>query len=235
MPNNLRIGVGWSTHFPRRGVLNQARCRRLRYAYRAPSFVTEEMVADGSELTFLKFDEGLAISELDGTNNALASNVDFFYVASHGTCATPPQYKLILHGGEWPITGADLGVNGPSVATFDTCDLVDLKHARWKAPWETAGAQLRLLLGFASAATVAENSTRRGLEFSQKIIAGDPIAQAWLQAVHHNSYQGTDLGIAIAFGDSDKDVDWVLYDMTLGDLPCPRSTGTPVIAAEVCH
>lgn len=235
MPNTLRVGIGWSTHFPGGGWLNKVRYRRLRYAYRAPAFVAEGMVTDGSVLSFLRFDEALTASDLDGTTDALAGAVDFFYVASHGTCATPGQYKLILHSGEWAVSGADLGSSGPSVATFDTCDLVDLTDPGWVSPWLTAGPSLRLLLGFASPATVAQNSTLRGLEFATKILAGDPVAPSWLQAVHQNSYAGTDLAVAIAFGDDIADADWALHDMTLADLPSPRLPGTPTASAEVCH
>jgi len=230
----LRIGVAWSTHFPGGGWLNKIRYRRLRYSYRAPSFVAEGMTAGGNVLSFLRFDEGLTLADLDGTTTALASAVDFFYVSSHGTCSSS-QYKLILHSGEWPVSGADLGNLGPAVATFDTCDLVDLTDANWQAPWQTAGLSLRLLLGFASPATVAENSTLRGREFTAKILAGDPIGPAWLQAVHQNGYPNTDQAIALGFGDDQADADWALHDMTLADLRKPRQLDTPVIEVAVCH
>ena len=77
----LRVGVAWSTHFPGNGWLGTLRYRRLRYAYRAPSFVAEGMTGGGNVLSFLRFDEGLTRPDLDGTTNALARGVDFFYVS----------------------------------------------------------------------------------------------------------------------------------------------------------
>lgn len=235
MPNQARVGVGWSTHFIGGGLLRQLRYRRLRYAYRAPAFVAETLVADGSKLKFLNFDEGLQVADLDGTNQALACSVDLFYIASHGEYTSTSTYKLILHSGDWQVSGLDLGNNAPSVAAFDTCDLLDLNDAQWHSAWQSAGPSLRLLLGFASPATVAIDSTLRGHDFAQKIVAGDPIGPAWLQAVHGNSYPGTDLGVAVGFGDDAADAYWALHNMTLSDLPKRRSGGLPSIQIEVCH
>jgi Family of unknown function (DUF6345) len=235
MPNTVSVGIGWSTHFPGGGLIRKLKYRRLRYAYRAPAFVAEAMVADGSTLGFLNFDERLKVADLDGTNQALACSVDFLYVASHGEYTSSSTYKLILHTGEWPVSGSDLGAGAPSVAAFDTCDLLDLNDPQWPTAWQTAGSSLRLLLGFASPATVAADSTLRGRVFAEKILAGDPIGPAWLQAVHGNSYLDTDLGVAVGFGDSLDGADWALHDMTLSDLPKPRYGGSPIIEVEACH
>jgi hypothetical protein len=47
MPSNLHVGVGWSTYFDQPG-LKGLRIRPLRYSYRAPAFLAQALVTDGS-------------------------------------------------------------------------------------------------------------------------------------------------------------------------------------------
>ena len=54
----LRIGSGWCTSFDRPFPRN-LRYRKLRFAYRAPSFFLAEMAAGGFEVGYLRFDEEL--------------------------------------------------------------------------------------------------------------------------------------------------------------------------------
>ncbi len=234
MANKLTIGVGWSSHFKRSG-LKSLLYRKLRYAYRAPAFFAEAMLADGANVKFLRFDEGLIPADLDGTSDQLAESVEFFYCASHGEYKSP-SYSLILHNADWKPCAKGLGTKTLAVAVFDTCDLVDLSDPAWPNPWiSSAGRHLRLLLGFASPATVATDSTARGKAFASKIISGDPIGPAWLEAVHGTAYAGADLGVAIGFGDDAVDADWALHSMKLADLPCPRKSSPPVTQVEACH
>jgi Family of unknown function (DUF6345) len=234
MSNSLRLGVGWSTHFRRPGLRGRM-YRKLRYTYRAPAFLAEAMIANGHALGFMHFDEALPVDKLDGTVSSLAESVDLFYVSSHGQYTSASRYQLVLHANDWPVTGASLGNGGPSVAAFDTCDLIDLTDPAWKTPWLSPGSSLRLLLGFASPATVAENSTRRGQTFAAEILADNPIGPSWLYAVHQTGYAGTDIGVAVAFGDDSADADWALHDLKLTDLPALRSSTTPKIEVETCH
>jgi hypothetical protein len=207
----------------------------LRYAYRAPAFFAEAMIADGATIKFLRFDEALTAPDLDGTSARLAESVDFFYCASHGEYKTS-SYSLILHNADWKPSAKGLGTNRLVVAVFDTCDLLDLKDPKWPNPWiASSGPHLRLLLGFASPATVATDSTARGKAFANKIISGDPIGPAWLEAVHSTAYAGADLGVAIGFGDTTADADWALHDMKLADLPRPRKSSPPITQVEACH
>lgn len=234
MLSHVSLGIGWSSHFKRSG-LQSLLYRKLRYAYRAPAFFAEGMLASGVNVSFLRFDETLRTADLDGTKDRLADSVELFYCASHGEYK-PSSYSLILHQANWKPCNTGLGKNKLAVAIFDTCDLIDLNDNGWPNPWITsAGPNLRLLLGFASPATVATDSTARGKAFASKIIAGDPIGPAWLEAVHSTAYAGADLGVAVGFGDDPGDADWALHTMTLADLPRPRTSSTPVIEVEACH
>jgi hypothetical protein len=228
------IGVGWSSHFERPG-LQSFFYRKLRYAYRAPTFFLEAMLANNATVKFLRFDEALACADLDGTTGQLAESADVVYFASHGEYKAH-GYSFILHGSDWRPCTKGLGTSS-SVAVFDTCDLVDLSDPSWRNAWiSSVGSYLRLLLGFASPATVATNSTIRGKGFAEQIIAGEPLGPAWLDAVHETAYAGADVGVAIGFGDDQVDAEWALHKMTLNDLPRPRSSALPpVTVEEVCH
>ena len=235
MPRQLSIGVGWSSHFKRAGIQSLF-YRKLRYAYRAPAFFLEAMLANNAAVKFLRFDEALLPGDLDGTSGHLAESVDLVYFASHGEYKAH-SYSLILHGSDWKPCATGLGVSSLSVAVFDTCDLLDLNDSAWHNAWVSgAGPHLRLLLGFASPATVATHSTARGKAFATKIIGGAPLGPAWLEAVHGTAYAGADLGVAVGFGDDTADAKWALDQMTLGDLPRPRSSSSPPISAvRACH
>ena len=234
MANKLSIGVAWSSHFERSG-LKSLLYRKLRYAYRAPAFFAEGMLAYGANLGFLRFDEGLKTTDLDGTSDQLADSVQFFYCASHGEYK-PSSYSLILYQADWKPCTTGLGNSKLAVAVFDTCDLIDLKDPAWPNPWiASVGLHLRLLLGFASPATVATDSTARGKVFANKVVSGDPIGPAWLEAVHSTAYAGADVGVAIGFGDDTADADWALHSMTLADLPRPRKLSPPMTRVEACH
>jgi hypothetical protein len=237
MPRKLSIGVGWSSHFHRTGLRNlYHHYRKLRYAYRAPAFFMEAMLANNATIKFLRFDESLVSADLNGNSKQLAESVDLVYFSSHGEYKAH-SYSLILHGSEWKPCDQGLGADSLSVAVFDTCDLLDLNDSAWHNAWvSSVGPHFRLLLGFASPATVATDSTARGKAFAEKIIRGDPLGPAWLQAVHGTAYAGADLGVAIGFGDDSADADWALHDMTLADLPRPRkSSSTPITLVEACH
>jgi hypothetical protein len=234
-PRKPSIGVGWSSHFERPG-LQSLFYRKLRYAYRAPSFFLEAMLANQALLKFLRFDEALVHGDLDGTDGQLAESADLVYFASHGEYKAH-GYSLLLHESDWKPCSTGLGTGSLSVAVFDTCDLVDLNDSSWRNDWiSSVGTHLRLLLGFASPATVATDSTIRGKAFAEKIIAGEPLGHAWLRAVHDTAYAGADVGVAIGFGTDTPDAQWALHEMTLAHLPSPRIRNSPVIAVEaVCH
>lgn len=236
-PTKHSIGVGWSTHFER--GWKSFYYRKLRYAYRAPAFFAEAMLAAGANIKFLRFDEGLSAADLDGTSGKLAESVEIFYCASHGEYKSS-SYSVILCEKDWKPcarglgASAGLGTNGPSVAVFDTCDLLDPKDPNWPNEWvSNVGLHLRLVLGFASPATVAADTTVRGKAFAEEIIKGNPIGPSWLRVNQNTKYPGTDRAVAIGFGDNASEADWALHKMKLGDLPCPRKISPPVTQSEV--
>jgi hypothetical protein len=119
------------------------------------------------------------------------------------------------------------------VAVFDTCDLVDLKDPLWWQHWVwNVGPSLRVLLGFASPATIEQSSTRRGRLFGERIVSGAPIGPSWLEAVHSTGYAGLDLGVAIGLGDSPNDAEWALHRIRMGDLPARRTNVPAFFALE---
>ncbi len=140
MANTLSVGVGWSSHF-KRSWRKSLLYRKLRYAYRAPAFFAEAMLADGANIKILRFDEALAAADLDGTSGQLAESVELFYCASHGEYKTH-SYSLILHDADWKPCAMGLGTNRLAVAVFDTCDLLDLHDPVWPNQWVSSGVCL---------------------------------------------------------------------------------------------
>jgi hypothetical protein len=57
---NTRIGAGWCTYFSRPFPWNLS-YRRLRFAYRAPSFFLAELAAEGLDVGYVGFDEDLVL------------------------------------------------------------------------------------------------------------------------------------------------------------------------------
>ena len=232
MPSALTIGVGWSTEF-NRSFRERLQYRRLRYAYRGPSFFASAMVNAGHRVKFMRFDEGLRAPDLDGTTDRISDGVDLLYVSTHGECRKS-EYQAILYDANWRPCANGFGDSGPSVAVFETCDLIKLADADWHKPWvASAGPSLRLLLGFASLATIEQVSTKRGRLFAERILSGAPIGAAWLEAVHSTGFTGLDIGVAIGFGDSASDADWALHRLRLDDLPATRHESHAIAAMEV--
>jgi hypothetical protein len=226
----LKVGIGWSTEFDR--GWQRLWYRRLRYAYRAPSFFADLFLEKGYSINFVRFDESLLLRDLDGTSGRITENVDLLYIATHGESHNS-GYRVALRDQDWAPFASSFGCSGPSVAVFDTCDLINLGDANWLGSWvSNVGSSLRLLLGFASLATFAHDSTRRGQRFAEMILAGDPIGPSWLKAVHSTSYPGLDVGIAVAFGDSSSDAKWALRELKLSDLPAKRGSSTLRVEIE---
>jgi hypothetical protein len=229
-----RVGIGWSTYFMRRK--RRLPVRRLRYAYRSPSFFLEAMRAQGHSADFVLIDERWDVQDFDGKRATLQDSVDVLYVCTHGQTGTG-GYRALLHGADWEpfVTGIGNGT-GPWVAVFDTCDLIDLTDPRLagSGSW-TVGNSLRLLLGFASLATVDTGPSVRGRAFVDKMSAGLPVADAWLQAVHSTGFSGLDRAIAIAFGNDPLDAHTVLDTATLASPLSARTAASPTIAWKVCH
>jgi hypothetical protein len=194
------------------------------------------MLSGTATLKFMRFDEDFQVSDLDGTNNRIADSVDLLYVSTHGQ-SDISGYRVALRDADWAPCASGFGDAGPSVAIFDTCDLLNLRDPEWYKPWITSkvGHSLRLLLGFASAATVAQTTTKRGHDFAKSILSGMPIGPAWLDVVHHIGYSGMDLGIAVGFGANLSDAEWSLNRMTLKDLPARRTRSTPSVVIRACH
>jgi hypothetical protein len=195
-----------------------------------------QRLAAGDSVEFLVFDERLEVADLDASAHALAESADLLYISTHGECRGG-TYRAILHAADWEPSRSGLGNERPLFAVFDTCDLVDPDDENWQAPWteEDVGRALRLILGFASPATVSPETSARGAAFAQNLAAGQPVARAWLSAVHDTGFPGTDVGIAIALGDDEADAESVLRTATASNLPAPRTSRTASIACEMSH
>jgi Family of unknown function (DUF6345) len=223
----ITLGVVWATHFQRHG-LNKLWYRRLRYAYRAPSLFLEGMLASGAEVQLVTFDENLDDADLEP--GGAAQQVDILYVATHGLRGSS-GFELALHAGDWPLLGGGFGDHGPSIVIFDCCDLVDLGGTDWDEQWRTdkLGPELRLVLGFASPASVSLQASIRGTAFARELTT-KPVTDAWFVSIQAGSYVGTDKPVAIAFGDDDQDARNVLDQLCIGALPGPRTSSVPGVA-----
>ena len=230
----LNIGVGWSTTYSRPGPLARLKYPNLRHAYRSPSFFADAMLAHGSTSQFVLLDEQLRVDDLDGTQSRLAEEVDVLYVCAHGE-SHAGDYRVDLHAADWRPFVDGIGDSGPRVVVFDTCNLVDPSDPNWPPGWAQGalGTSLRMLLGFASKATVCPGSpTLRGRVFADKLVAGDTIAEAWLNAVATTRYSGADVAIAIAVGADHVEATDILNNARLNNLPGRRKVGVPVLDAR---
>src|ERR1700730_4295592 len=122
MTTALRVGVAWSTSFDR-PFYQRLHYPKLRYAYRAPSFVAHAVAGSQHELSYMLFDEQWLIGDFDGSAASRSSHVDLLYITTHGHCSNG-IYRVATKGGEWPPVSAAFGSGGPGIAVFDTCNLV---------------------------------------------------------------------------------------------------------------
>jgi hypothetical protein len=232
--NKRTIGVGWSTYFSRPGIFSRFTYYSLKFTYRSPAFFADAMLRGGNQSNFVRFDDDLRVEELDGTTDALAERVDIVYLCSHGEYRKG-NYQVDLHARDWMPFKSGLGHQGPRIVVFDTCHLVDL-GSTWPPPWTQGqvGPALRFVLGFASEATVCSGSpSQRGRVFALNLLKGDPIADAWLDAVVTTRFSNiTEVPIAIAFGDDDLDAQAVLNQATWDTLPGPRTGTKPVVVKK---
>lgn len=227
---SLRVDAGWCVSF-RRPFPKNFQYRRLRFAYRAPSFFLSEMSKGGHQVGYLGFDEALTL-RFSGEEEELGGRQasDFVWITTHGEF-TDGGYQFDLHSEDISFGDAYIGrCGGPSVLILDTCDAIDTCRPNWRQRWaESAGPNLRIVLGFSTPATVSEVTSVRGRAFARRLLAGDSIVDAWVDSATNTTYPGTDHAIAFAIGDSRDDAITLLREATLSSLPPPRTGSSPVI------
>ena len=197
------LGIAWSTFFRWRGL---TWLPRLVYSYRAPmlfaSFMAEHAAVQG---VVLGGDERLRATEFDGSFDRRAEHLSILYLSAHGRLESG-QFELLLYADAWRPASSGLDGDGPRVAVFDACDLVDPSDPAWSQVWTAHHRpHLRMVLGFASLATVNRAAAFRGEEFAERLVRGEPVASAWIAAVRSHSAHGRDRPAAIAFGADDAE------------------------------
>lgn len=223
-----QVGIAWATFFRWRRL---TWFNKLAWAYRAPSLFGAEMAAAGAASFSMATDERFRAADFDGSGPVRSANLDFLYVGAHGRL-NGDDFELLLHADEWRPADGGLDGEGPRVVVFDACDLVDLTSPTWRAPWEAvARPRLRLVLGFASKATVTKGTTTRGAELADRLAAGQAVATAWIAAVHSQSPHGGDRPVALAFGDDAVDAKAVLGADLTTILAMPPLQGAPTLEA----
>lgn len=224
----LHVTSGWCTYFSRPFPRN-FQYRRLRFAYRAPSFFLAEMSAAGHRVGYLGFDEALELVRGSDQDNHEIARLDLMWITTHGEFRQN-GYQFDLHKADLQLNEAQLGFGDPTILILDTCDAVDLLDREWRELWANAvGPNLRLVLGFSTPATVSETTSIRGRAFAQRALHGEPLASAWVDVATSTAYPGTDRAIAFALGDGRDDALSTLSETTLGNLPPARIGGTPTI------
>jgi hypothetical protein len=224
----VRAGVAWATFFRWRRL---TWFNKLAWAYRAPSLFAGDIAALGVPSFSLATDERFQAGDFDGSGPTRMDGLDLLYVGAHGRLVGD-DFELLLHADEWRPADGGLDGAGPRVAVFDACDLVDLANPSWKGPWEAvARPRLRLVLGFASKATVDKGATLRGAEFAERITAGQGVASAWIAAVHSQSQHGRDRPVALAFGQDAADAQAVLGADLQTILAMPPLHAPPTVEA----
>lgn len=227
------MSIAWSTQF-KTTWQRRALYFALPYAYRPPTlFASRAAVELGALVEVIALDEHLSATLL----NAGAEASDILYICAHGQFRNH-EYRATLHHDDWYPSRMYLGSRGPSVAIFDTCNLLDSKT--WPVSgWLTGlGPNLRLVLGFASVAPMDSRSTERAIEFVDRLVAGDGLGTAWLRAVHTIGPSRA-VAAALAIGDWGSDHPLaeptaIIERATLDDLPFPP-TLKPYAGLKLCH
>ncbi|MEP6892190.1 MAG: DUF6345 domain-containing protein, partial [Gaiellaceae bacterium] len=135
------------------------------------------------DIQVVNVDELFRADDFDGTLDRRADGLDILYLGAHGELRGS-DFKLVLHSGEWYPAQGGLDLEGPRIVVFDACNLLDRNDPDWADPWlAQTRRRLRLVLGFASLATVSKGTALRGEEFARRVARGDPVARAWLMAV----------------------------------------------------
>jgi hypothetical protein len=143
-----------------------------------------------------------------------AEAVDVLYVCCHGRLKQG-NFEVVMHADDWAPATSGLDGNGPLVAVFDACNLLDPSDPSWDGPWASQPRpRLRLVLGFASLATVNKAAALRGEDFADRLARGDPVAGAWLAAVRSHDAHGRDRPVAVAFGASASEAYDLLHTLS---------------------
>jgi len=169
-------------------------------------------------LTQLSIDEFLSSDELwDGIYAA-----DLAYVCTHGELDSP-YYRLLLNDSKGYVALSTSPNDDGSVVALDSCGLTDSRTPPSNDNWiiqHRAHVTRRLWLGFAGPATITKGASARGRAFAEELLAGSPIAEAWLRAVHSTS-PSSDRAIAIGLAEDEERAQSLLAATSLNDLPLP--------------
>jgi hypothetical protein len=210
-----QFAAGWSTTFDR-GLFSPLRYRRLRFAYRAPTFFLQAITAAGIDVSYVGIDECLTAGSISSGRRELPW---ILWVTTHGEF-TQRGFQFDLHSKDVGLHEVDWQGSGPSVLILDTCDCVDLGEPNWERRWlSTIEPSLRLVLGFSSPATICEPTSLRGRSFADRILRGDKLVDAWLSAATNDTYPGLDRAVAIAFGSTSEEAELILDTASLSNLP----------------
>lgn len=213
MADVIRVLTAWTTFFRPRWPLWLL---RLGYAYRAPTLFGSQMARQAGVSSGLAVpDERLLGADYDGRRDRLGDTCDLLYIAAHGR-QKAGGFELLLHSDEWRPAESGLDGDGPRIVVFDACDLLDPGDPNWAASWSSEiRPNLRLVLGFASLATVSKAGGLRGEAFAELATSGMSVAQAWHLAVKGHSGHTRDRPVAIAFGSDAGEAEEILVG---GDL-----------------
>lgn len=162
-------------------------------------------------------------------DGAVTSPHDVLYISAHGE-QSRDGFRLILHRDHWlPALGGLDGATAPRIVAFDACQLI--AGDGWRTSWSAAHRpSLRLVLGFASPATVGRAQGERGRAFARLMAEGEPVVTSWLVAVRRHAGHDRDVPVALAFAIDDDEARFLLDEATLSDvldLPALPSAVTP--------
>ena len=217
VPNVISVKAGWSTSYDR-PIWQALNYRRLRFAYRAPSFFLDTFSKGGVPVGYLGIDESLSDRSLAA---GLQEAGTITWITCHGEFGWH-GYQFDLHAADAPIASLGLGHTGPgpTVLVLDTCYAVDFGYPGWESIWvNSLWPGVRLVLGFASPATIAESTSLRGRTFAELVLSGKALAEAWISAVTEDSYATADVAVAIGFGTTVDDALDVLANASMSYLP----------------
>lgn len=201
------IETGWCTRFRRRGGQWFAP-RDLQSAYRAPSLFAQQMVRNGALHHLVTCDE-----DFDPTGSWCPFR-SITYLCSHGRLVDG-AYRLSIHDRDIDLRGIRA-----EIVVIDACDVIDQHPA---ASWlNQLHPYVRIVLGFQGRATNDPGSALRGRVFADLLLAGDPVGDAWINAVtqtaHFGPYGPYDNPAVIAIGDTTAEAKHIAWAADIDEV-----------------
>jgi hypothetical protein len=86
----------------------------------------------GQDLAYLRFDEGLTVADLDGSQRMLHETADILYVSTHGSFSGN-GYTAMLHNSDWLLDVTRIGIRKAPLAVKGRQPDISIHHGERKS------------------------------------------------------------------------------------------------------